>query len=269
MQDIIKTVNFLKNRGITSPQIGIVLGTGLGQMVREIEIEQTIPYSDIPNFPLSTVEMHNGNLIYGNIGDKKVLAMQGRFHFYEGYNMQQIVFPIRVMRLLGIQFLLLSNIAGGINLDLKKGDLVMIGDHINLQPTNPLTGVNNEKLGSRFPDMSKAYSPYINEKLKNVAQQNKIQLKQGIYVSVTGPSLETPAEYRFLKIIGADMVGMSTVPEVIAANHMRLPCAAVSVITDECNPDNLQPIDVAEIIEIAGKADKKLSALYSETIKQL
>jgi purine-nucleoside phosphorylase len=195
--------------------------------------------------------------------------MQGRFHFYEGYTMQQITFPVRVMKLLGIQYLLLSNAAGGLNLQYKKGDLIVISDHINLLPGNPLIGRNINEFGPRFPDMSQPYSAELNAKLLHIGLEESIVLKQGVYVAVAGPNLETRAEYRFLRMIGADVVGMSTVPEVIVANHMSLPCATVSVITDECDPDNLQPISIEEIIEVAAKADKKLSLLFKRLIEEL
>ncbi len=269
MEQLNKAKDFLINQNISQPEIGIVLGTGLNQFLSYVDIKQTIPYSQIPGFPVSTVEFHKGNLVYGKIADKNILVMQGRLHAYEGYSMQQIVFPIRVMKLLGVKKLFLSNAAGGINLNLKKGNLVLIDDHINLQPGNPLTGENFDELGSRFPDMSKPYSKELSDKLFNKANELNIELKKGVYAAVTGPNLETRAEYRYLKIIGADMVGMSTVPEVIAANHMQLPCAAISVITDECDPDNLQPVNIQEIIEVAGKADAKLSNLLYETIKSL
>lgn len=269
MNKIKETTDFLKKTGIVEPLVGIILGTGLVELVRHIQIEKTIDYSEIPNFPVSTVEFHKGKLIYGNIAGKKVLAMQGRFHLYEGYTMQQITFPIRVMKMFGIRHLLLSNAAGGINTNFKKGDLVLIDDHINLQNGNPLIGHNFDELGSRFPDMSSPYSQVLNTAFEKTASELNIPLKKGVYVSVTGPNLETRAEYRFLKIIGADMVGMSTVPEVIVANHMRLPCAAVSVITDECDPDNLKPVDIAEIIKVAGKTDKKLSMLFTTIISKI
>jgi purine-nucleoside phosphorylase len=269
MQQLNEAKEFLIEKGIDYAETGIVLGTGLHQFINLIEVTHTIPYSEIPHFPVSTVEFHKGNLVYGKIGDKKVLVMQGRFHAYEGYSMQQIVFPIRVMKLLGIKYLLLSNAAGGINLNFKKGDLVLIDDHINLQSSNPLTGKNIDEIGSRFPDMSEPYSKKLSEELLKKANELSIELNKGVYAAVNGPNLETKAEYRYLKIIGADMVGMSTVPEVIAANHIQLPCAAVSVITDECDPDNLNPVNIAEIIEVAGKADEKLSRLFYETIKAL
>ncbi len=269
MKQILETTEYLSGKGIINPEIGIVLGTGLNKILDEIEIIITIPYSDIPNFPTLTVEFHKGNLVYGKIAEKHVLIMQGRFHQYEGYEMQQIVFPIRVMKLLGIKALLLSNAAGGINLDYKKGDLVLLEDHINLQSGNPLTGKNVDELGGRFSDMSMPYNTTLNSLLKNNAAKLSIGLREGVYAAVNGPNLETRAEYRYLKVIGADMVGMSTVPEVIAANHAQLACAAISVITDECNPDNLKPVNIAEIIETAGKADKKLATLFAATISSL
>ncbi len=269
MNELQKAKEYLIAQGIGNADAGIVLGTGLHQLINLIEVTHTIPYSEIPHFPVSTVEFHKGNLIYGSIGDKKVLVMQGRFHAYEGYSMQQLIFPIRIMKLLGIKYLLLSNVSGGINLKFKKGDLVLLDDHINLQSGNPLTGKNMDELGGRFPDMSEPYSKMIAKKLKKEAKALNLKLKEGVYAAVNGPNLETRAEYRYLKVIGADMVGMSTVPEVIAANHMQLPCAVISVITDECDPDNLKPVNIPEIIEIAGKADKKLSKLYFETIKQM
>ena len=269
MDEFFKARDYLIEQGITQPEVGIVLGTGLHQLINYINVKQTIPYSQIPGFPISTVEFHKGNLIYGTIANKNVLVMQGRLHAYEGYSMQQIVFPIRVMKLLGVQKLLLSNAAGGININFKKGDLVLIDDHINLQFGNPLTGKNFDELGSRFPDMSEPYDPYLKSLLQQKASELNIDLKKGVYASVNGPNLETKAEYRYLKIIGADLVGMSTVPEVIAANHMQLPCAAVSVITDECDPDNLKPVNIAEIIKVAGKADEKLSRLFYQAIVSL
>lgn len=269
MTELEKTRTYLIAQGIQQADVGIVLGTGLHYLVNLTEVIRIIPYADIPNFPLSTVEFHKGNLIYGKIGSKKVLIMQGRFHAYEGYTMQQVVFPVRVMKLLGVQFLFLSNAAGGINLSLKKGNLVLITDHINLQNGNPLTGKNLDELGGRFPDMSNPYNTVISEALTAKAAELGIPLSTGVYAAVNGPNLETKAEYRYLKIIGADVVGMSTVPEVIAANHMQLPCAAISVVTDECNPDNLKPVNIAEIIAVAGKADEKLSQLFYETISAL
>jgi purine-nucleoside phosphorylase len=262
-------VAFLKERAFKDPFTGIILGTGLSGFVKEIKIEKEISYSDIPHFPISTVESHAGKLIYGTVQNKKVIAMQGRFHFYEGYSLQQIVFPVRVLKMLGIKYLLVSNAAGAINLDFKKGELMLIDDHINLLPSNPLIGKNDGRFGARFPDMSAPYDKTLNEKLKSVAQKENITLHKGTYAVVPGPNLETRAEYRYLKKIGADAVGMSTVPEVIAANHLKLPCAAVSVLTDECDPENLEPVDIKEIIETAGKAEVKLSLLFKKLIREL
>ena len=269
IQKLNETTVFLKNKGFLNAEIGIVLGTGLGGMIAEIDVIQSINYEDIPNFPISTVESHHGKLIYGKLEGKYVIAMQGRFHFYEGYSLQEVTFPIRVMKLLGVQFLLLSNAAGAMNLDFKKGELMMITDHINLLPANPLMGVNNEAFGPRFPDMSKAYSPKINQLIELSAKELDIKLNKGVYAVVAGPNLETPAEYRFLRTIGADVVGMSTVPEVIVANHMSLPCAAISVLTDECDPDNLQEVALSEILEVAAKAEVKLIRLFKELVINL
>jgi purine-nucleoside phosphorylase len=269
MEKLNKAKESLILKGIDHADIGVVLGTGLDQIINFVDVHQTIPYSQIPGFPVSTVQFHKGNLIYGNIGDKKAMLMQGRFHAYEGYSLDQIVFPLRVMKLLGVQKLFLSNAAGGINPDFKKGDLVIIEDHINLLYGNPLTGKNFDELGPRFPDMSEPYDPILIRLLEEKAASLNVSLKKGVYVAVHGPNLETKAEYRYLKIIGADMVGMSTVPEVIAANHMQIPCVAVSVITDECDPENLKPVNVEEIIAVANKSDQNLSQLFLETIKSL
>ncbi len=269
MEELLKARDYLLEQGITQPQVGIVLGTGLHQLVKHVVVALSIPYTDIPGFPESTVEFHKGNLIYGKLGNKNVLIMQGRLHAYEGYSLQQIVFPVRVMKLLGIHQLFMSNAAGGINLNFKKGDLVLIEDHINLLSGNPLSGKNYDELGSRFPDMSQPYDLSLQDLLQQQAKRLNINLKKGVYAAVHGPNLETKAEYRYLKVIGADLVGMSTVPEVIAANHMQLPCVAVSVVTDECNPDDLKPVDIEEIIAVAGKADGLLSNLFYETIAAL
>jgi purine-nucleoside phosphorylase len=270
MNELQETVAFLKGKGIEKPSIGIVLGTGLGNLfVKQIENPIVIDYQDIPNFAMSTVESHSGKLIYGDLKGKKVLAMQGRFHYYEGYTMQQITFPVRVMKLLGVQYLLLSNASGNMNRDWKKGDLMLLDDHINLQPDNPLRGVNHAALGPRFPDMSQPYSAYLNGHLQDIAREQQLTLRVGVYVSVIGPNLETRAEYRFLQRIGADAVGMSTVPEVIAANHMSLPCCAVSVLTDDCDPDNLKPVNITEIIAVAQAAEAKLVSLFVTLIDRI
>jgi purine-nucleoside phosphorylase len=264
-----ETADWLSLKGISAPAAGVVLGTGLSYLVNHISIRESIPYSQIPNFPVSTVESHTGNLIYGYIGEVPVLAMQGRFHYYEGYSLQQVTFPIRVMKLLGVKNLLLSNASGGINLNFKKADLVLISDHINMQTESPLRGLTDDFFGPRFPDMSCPYNPYLSMLLKEEAVNAGVKMEQGVYVAVNGPNLETRAEYRYLKAAGADMVGMSTVPEVIVANQLALPCAAVSVITDECDPDNLKAVNISEIIEVAGRADKKLSEIFAAVINRL
>lgn len=262
-----ETIDFLKSNGITSPEIGIVLGTGLGKLVDEISIEKEIAYSDIPNFPQATVEFHSGKLIYGTLSGKKIIVMAGRFHVYEGYNLWEVTYGIRTMHGLGIQHLLISNAAGAINLNYKKGDLMVIEDHINLQGGSPLAFKGANEFGNIFADMLEPYSKIINNQLKAIAQQNDIQLHEGVYTSVVGPQLETRAEYRMLQILETDAVGMSTVPEVIVAKQLNLPCAAISVLTDECDPKNLQPVDIAGIIAIAGKAEPKMIALFKEVIK--
>ena len=269
MESIKSAAEYIKSQGVDAPKVGIVLGTGLGNLALRIEAEKVIDYTDIPNFPVSTVESHSGKLIYGNLNGKKVLAMQGRFHYYEGYTGQEITFPIRVMKLLGIEKLLISNAAGTVNPDFKKGTLMLIDDHINMLPDNPLRGKNLDELGPRFPDMSQPYDKEMNTMLKEIAKEKGITLHEGVYTPVAGPNLETRAEYRYLRRIGSDAVGMSTVPEVIVANHMSLPCVAISVLTDECDPDNLHPVSIAEILEIAGKAEKDLTKLYEELIGRL
>ena len=269
VEKIVNTVNYLKDNKITNPEIGIILGTGLGKLVNEINIETELEYEQIPNFPVSTVEFHKGKLIYGKMNGKQVMAMQGRFHYYEGYSMQEITFPIRVMKELGIKYLLISNACGAMNLNFKKGSLMLIDDHINLLGDGPLIGPNHNDLGARFPDMSQPYSNFLNKKLERIAKEQNIILHKGVYVAVAGPNLETRAEYRFLRGTGADVVGMSTVPEVIVANHTGLPCAAVSVITDECDPDNLHPVDINDILETAARAELDLIKLFSELVKEL
>ena len=268
-QKLQETINYLKNEGIENPQVGIVLGTGLGGLVSEIKIIKEINYDKIPHFPVSTVESHHGKLIYGNIRGKKVLVMQGRFHYYEGYNMKEITFPIRVMKLLGVENLLISNAAGAINLAYKKSSLMLITDHINLYPEHPLTGKNIAEFGPRFPDMSEAYSTKLNNMLREIAQEKNIELHEGIYVPVTGPNLETKAEYRMIRKLGGDAVGMSTVPEVIVARHMGLPCCAISVLTDECDPEHLEPVDIADILAAAAVAEPQLTMVYTELIGRL
>ncbi|MGB5821406.1 MAG: purine-nucleoside phosphorylase [Saonia sp.] len=264
-----ESTTYLKNKGFDTPQIGIVLGTGLGKLVDEIENPIEAHYNHIPFFPLATVEFHTGKLIYGTLKGKKVVVMQGRFHLYEGYDLLDVTYPIRVMHQLGIQKLFVSNAAGAINLNFKKGDLMLIKDHINLQGGSPLAFKNVSQFGDRFVDMSEPYDLSMQAKVIAIAERENISLQQGVYVSVVGPQLETKAEYRMLKIIGADAVGMSTVPEVIVANHLRLPVVAVSVLTDECDPDNLQAVNIQEIIEIAGNAEPKMIKLFNELIAEI
>lgn len=258
---------FLKDKGVHSPEIGIVLGTGLGNLfVKQISDSVAFDYGSIPHFPVSTVESHHGKLIYGKVEGKTVLAMQGRFHHYEGYSMQQITLPVRVMKMLGVKYLLISNAAGSLNPRWKKGSLMLLDDHINLQAENPLRGKNCDALGPRFPDMSQPYSQFLNKKALQIAAEKNIALNLGVYAAVAGPNLETRAEYRFLRVIGADAVGMSTVPEVIVANHAGLPCCAISVLTDDCDPDNLKPVNIDEIIAVAREAEPKLTELFVSLI---
>lgn len=266
-QQLQETITFLQEKGITKPAIGIVLGTGLGKLVDEISIEKEIPYSEIPFFPQATVEFHSGKLIYGEISGKKVVVMSGRFHLYEGYNAWEVTYGIRTMHGLGIENLLISNAAGAINLNYKKGDLMLIEDHINLQGASPLAFKEAKEFGNIFADMLAPYSEELNTKINKIAKQESILLHNGVYASVLGPQLETRAEYRMLQILETDAVGMSTVPEVIVAKQLNLPCAAISVLTDECDPKNLQPVDIAEIIAIAGEAEPKMITLFKEVIK--
>lgn len=264
-----ETTEYLQEKGFDNPEIGIILGTGLGQLLDEIEIIKEVSYNHIPNFPTATVEFHKGKLIYGKLEGKKVVVMQGRFHLYEGYSLQDVTYPVRIMHQLGIKTLLVSNASGAINLNFKKGELMLIDDHINLQGGSPLAFKGVEQLGTRFTDMSAPYDLKINAKLESIAKENNINLHKGVYASVVGPQLETRAEYRYLKIIGADAVGMSTVPEIIVANHLDLKVAAVSVLTDECDPDNLQRVNIDEIIAMAGKAEPEMILLFKELIKSL
>jgi len=266
---IIETAEYLQEKGFIAPEIGIILGTGLGKLVDNIEIIAEVSYNHIPNFPTATVEFHKGKLIYGNLEGKKVVVMQGRFHIYEGYSLRDVTFPVRVMEKLGIKMLLVSNASGAINSNFKKGELMLIDDHINLQGSSPLAFKGVELLGERFTDMSEPYDKDLNQAFKQIAKSHNITLHEGVYASVVGPQLETRAEYRMLKIIGADAVGMSTVPEIIVANHLNLRAAAVSVLTDECDPDNLKPVNINEIIAMAGKAEPEMIILFKELIKML
>jgi len=264
-----EAVAYLQQRGFENPEVGIILGTGLGKIIENVDIITEVSYNHIPNFPTATVEFHKGKLIYGTLAGKKVILMQGRFHIYEGYSLTDVTFPVRVMHLLGIKHLLISNASGAINFNFKKGEIMLIDDHINLQGNSPLAFRGVEKMGERFVDMSAPYNPEINQKLEQIAEENGIKLHKGVYASVVGPQLETRAEYRYLKIIGADAVGMSTVPEVIVANHLGLPVAAVSILTDECDPENLKPVDIEEIIAMAAKAEPNMITLFTSLIKQL
>jgi len=269
IKEIEETVSYLQHKGFENPEIGIILGTGLEQLVNDIDILHEVSYNHIPNFPTATVEFHKGKLIYGMLEGKKLIVMQGRFHIYEGYTLQDVTFPVRIMEKLGIKTLLVSNAAGAINLSFKKGELMLIEDHINLQGSSPLAFKGVEFLGERFADMSAPYDADINSKFKAIAKAHNIQLHEGVYASVVGPQLETRAEYRMLKILGADAVGMSTVPEIIVANHLKLKVAAVSVLTDECDPEHLKPVKITEIIAMAGKAEPNMITLFKELIKHL
>ncbi|ADV48264.1 inosine guanosine and xanthosine phosphorylase family [Cellulophaga algicola DSM 14237] len=268
-RELDESVNYLIGKGFDAPEVGIVLGTGLGRLANELEDPIEAHYNHIPYFPLATVEFHSGKLIFGTFQGKKVVVMQGRFHRYEGYDLVDVTYPIRVMHQLGIKKLFISNASGAINTDLKKGNMMLIEDHINLQGGSPLAFKNVAEFGSRFTDMSGPYDAEMRKKLLSIAAKENIILKEGVYAAVVGPQLETKAEYRMLKILGADAVGMSTVPEVIVANHLSLPVVAVSVITDECDPENLAPVDINEIIAIAEKTEPNMVRLFKELIKQL
>ena len=250
----------------TQPKVGIILGSGLGGLVNEIEIEKILSYETIPHFPISTVEGHSGKLILGNIKGVPVIVMQGRFHYYEGYNLQQVTFPLRVMKLLGIETLILSNASGGVNPDFEIGDLMLIEDHINLFPGNPLIGKNIDEFGFRFPDMSEPYSKDLLQRAKNIAKKHQIKIQSGVYAGLTGPSLETPAEYKYIRSIGADTVGMSTVPEVIVARQMEIPCFAVSIITDLGVPGKIVKVSFEEIKAVAEKQEPKMTLIIKELI---
>ncbi len=269
LEKIKETLSVIHEKTEDDFSVGIILGTGLGGLVKEINIEHEIDYADLPHFPLSTVESHQGRLIFGKINGKKVVAMQGRFHFYEGYTMQQITYPVRIMKFLGVKTLLVSNACGGMNPDYRKGDLMLMVDHINFIGDNPLIGKNEDELGPRFPDMSEPYNLELIDIAEKVALENQIKVHKGVYVAVPGPNLETKAEYRFLRQIGADVVGMSTIPENIVANHMGMKVLGISIITDECFPDNLKSVDVNEIIAAAMKAEPKMTLIMKEVIKRL
>ena len=269
ISNINETLEVIRKHTSEKYPIGIILGTGLGGLVKEINIKHQIDYEDLPHFPISTVESHHGKLIFGTINGKNVVAMQGRFHFYEGYSMQQITYPVRVMKFLGVETLLVSNACGGMNPQYKKGDVMIMADHINMLGDNPLIGKNEDELGPRFPDMSEPYSFELIELAEKIALENQIKVQKGVYVSVPGPNLETRAEYRFLRATGADVVGMSTIPENIVANHMGMKVLGISIVTDECFPDSLKPVNVEEIIAAAMQAEPKMTLIMKEIIKRL
>lgn len=266
-QEINETVSFLRQRieGF-EPEVGIILGTGLGKLASEIDVDYQFSYANIPNFPISTVEFHSGRLVFGRLNGQKVVAMQGRLHYYEGYSMQEITFPIRIMKVLGIKRLFVSNASGSLNPNIKKGDLAVIDDHINLLPDNPLRGENDSSFGDRFPDMSRPYDPQMVQHALQIAQRMGYRAHKAVYVAVPGPNLETRAEYKYLRIIGGDIVGMSTVPEVIVANHMSLPVLAISVVTDEGFHEDLHPVALEEIVSVASAAEPKLTTILKELI---
>lgn len=257
---------YIQSKTSVKPTVGIILGTGLGGLVKEIEIVDVIEYKDIPNFPVSTVESHQGKLIFGKLGGKQVVAMQGRFHYYEGYDMKQVTFPVRVMKLLGIEQLFVSNASGGVNPDFEVGEIMIMDDHINLFPEHPLIGKNIDEMGPRFPDMSAPYDKKMIEIAKEIAQKNTIRVAVGTYLGLTGPTLETPAEYKYVRVIGADAVGMSTVPEVIVARHMNIPCFAISIITDLGVPGKIKEVSLQDVIDVANRQEPKMTLIMKELI---
>jgi purine-nucleoside phosphorylase len=260
---------FIQSKTKVKPTIGIILGTGLGGLVKEINIIDEIPYEQIPNFPVSTVESHSGKLIFGELGGKQVVAMQGRFHYYEGYSLQQVTFPVRVMKFLGIDRLFVSNASGGVNPDFEIGEIMIQNDHINLFPGNPLIGKNLDELGPRFPDMSEPYDPAMIDLAIQIAKENNIKVSVGTYAGLTGPTLETPAEYQYVRNTGADAVGMSTVPEVIVARHMEIPCFAISIITDLGVKGKIQKVSLQDVIEVASRQEPKMTKIMKELISRV
>lgn len=264
-----ETLNIIRNHTNATPEIGIVLGTGLGELAREIRQETLIPYQELPHFPLSTVEFHSGELIFGELSGKSIVAMKGRFHYYEGYSMQEITYPIRVMNGLGVKKLVISNACGSMNPYIRKGDIMLIDDHINLLGNNPLIGINDDTFGPRFVDMSEPYSKRLIELAEKIALENNIKIAKGVYAAMSGPSLETRAEYRFMRAIGADVVGMSTVPENIVARQMNMEVLGVSIITDECYPDALKPANINDIIKAAMLAEPNLNKLIKEFVARI
>lgn len=264
-----EAVNHIKGETDFQPEYLVILGTGLGQLTDEIDTVHTIDYDQIPHFPISTVETHDGKLIFGKLGGKDIVAMHGRFHYYEGYTMQQIAFPVRVAKAIGAQSLIVSNACGGLNPNYKKGEIMLITDHINFLGDNPLIGPNDDELGPRFPDMSEPYTERLLELAENVALENSIKMHQGVYLSASGPMLETKAEYRYMRRLGADVVGMSTVPEVIAAVHMGMDVLGISVITDECFPDALEPVVIEDVLAAAAMAEPKMTQVIIEVLARL
>jgi len=269
ISNINETLQVIRKFTTEKYPIGIILGTGLGGLVKEIEVKHQINYEDLPHFPISTVESHHGKLIFGTINGKNLVAMQGRFHYYEGYSMQQIAYPVRVMKFLGVETLLVSNACGGMNPQYRKGDVMIMVDHINMLGDNPLIGKNEDELGPRFPDMSEPYKFELIELAEKIALENQIKVQKGVYIAVPGPNLETRAEYKFLRATGADVVGMSTIPENIVANHMGMKVLGISIVTDECFPDTLKPVNVEEIIATAMQAEPKMTLIMKELIKRL
>ncbi|MCD6112563.1 MAG: purine-nucleoside phosphorylase [Bacteroidales bacterium] len=269
LKKINQSVDYIKSKIDFFPEIGIVLGSGIGGLINEIDIKYTIDYKSIPNFPVSTVEGHKGQLVFGVLGQKNIVAMQGRFHYYEGYSMQEITFPIRVMKFLGIKNLILSNATGGLNPDFEIGDIMIVKDHINLFPDNPLIGINNPKLGERFPDMNNAYDKDVIDKALDIAQKNNINVKTGVLLSASGPCYETPAEYKFMRLIGADAVGMSVIPEVIVARQMKLSCFAISIISDLGIPGKIQDVSHEKVIQAVKKIEPKIFILIKNLIYNL
>ncbi len=265
-QTLEASAKFIRKKISWAPEAAIVLGTGLGNLARRVSVEAVFSYRDIPNFPVSTVESHKGELVFGTIGGKKVVVMEGRFHGYEGYSLQEVTFPIRLLAYLGAKILVVTAAAGGMNLKYKKGQLVLISDHINLMGLNPLIGPNDDRLGPRFPDLSRPYSKRLMEIVDKTAKEKQIPVDRGVYVAVLGPNLETAAEYRFLRVIGADVVGMSTVPEVLVGVHMGMEIVGVAVVTDLCDPDHLEPCDIKEIIRVAGEAGPRLDQLIESSL---
>ncbi|MEX2463418.1 MAG: purine-nucleoside phosphorylase [Balneolaceae bacterium] len=264
-----EALQYIQSKTALRPNYLLILGTGLGQLADEIEIETEIHYDEIPHFPISTVESHAGKLLFGTLAGKEVVAMQGRFHFYEGYDMKQIVFPVRVLKENGADTLLVSNACGGMNPNHKRGDIMLICDHINLLGDNPLIGPNDDELGPRFPDMSDPYTERLREIAQNVALSNAIAMHQGVYVALCGPMLETKAEYRYLRMLGADVVGMSTIPEVISAVHMGMDVLGISAITDECFPDSLEPVVIEDILDAAAMAEPKMTKVIIGVLEKL